>query len=57
MRVIKLSQEELFDLVWATPVTELAKKYKVSVTRIKSACTGKKIPFVGTRVLGKSKVY
>jgi hypothetical protein len=44
MGKVKLSRKELYDLVWSTPLTALAKQFEITLARIKSACKEKKIP-------------
>lgn len=44
MGTAKLNRKELYDLVWSTPLTELAKQFEITADRIKAVCKEKKIP-------------
>jgi hypothetical protein len=39
-----LTREELYDLVWSTPLLTLSKKYDLSITAIKDICIRMNIP-------------
>lgn len=41
---IKMTRKELYDLVWSTPMTKLAKKYLISDTGLRKICKTMNIP-------------
>ena len=41
---IKLNRRELYDLVWSTPMTALAKKYLISDSGLRKICVKMEIP-------------
>ena len=40
----KLSRQELYDLVWSTPLSQLAKKYQISDNGLRKICIKLDIP-------------
>jgi hypothetical protein len=45
MKVLKeLTREELYDLIWATPMTKLAKEFGLSGNGLKKKCLKHEIP-------------
>jgi len=44
MEKITFTRQELFDLVWSTPMTELASKYRISYHKLRSTCVKMNIP-------------
>ncbi len=44
MGKVTLNRKELYDLVWSTPLTTLAKQFEITPAKIKSICREKKIP-------------
>ena len=45
MNSIKLTRKELYDLVWSSPFTALAKKYLISDVGLRKMCIGMEVPF------------
>jgi len=44
MEQVKLTRKELYDLVWAQPMSRLAKKYKISDNGLRKICKRINIP-------------
>lgn len=44
METIKLTRQELYNIVWSTPMTTLAKKYLISDSGLRKICKGMNIP-------------
>ena len=44
MKDIKINRQELYDLVWSTPMTSLAKKYLISDSALRKICVKHDIP-------------
>jgi len=44
MKKIKLNRKELYDLVWSTPMSRIAKKYEISDTGLRKVCKRHDIP-------------
>lgn len=44
MKSTTLTRQELYDLVWSTPMTTLAKKYGVSDAKLRKICTEMDVP-------------
>ena len=44
MKEITLSRKELYDLVWSTPMTQIAKKYEISDNGLRKICKRHEIP-------------
>jgi hypothetical protein len=44
---IRLNREELYEQVWSTPMTKLAKQYQISDVGLAKICKKLKIPVPG----------